>query len=219
MSIYLSGYISMSAPPPHKRVLSGLPGLTRGRPFFRKEEDMIDLLRTRRSIRKYELKPLDGHALDIMKEALLRSPSSRGVNPWTFIFVDDRDLLERLSETKEAGSGFIKGAALAIVVLGDGTKSDVWVEDCSIASIVAHLTAHSLGLGSCWIQIRNRPHSEKQSAEAYVQGLLHVPGHLRVESIISVGHPAEAKPPVPKEQLDYGRIGYNGYGELPGLPE
>ena len=176
---------------------------------------MIDLMRTRRSIRKYESKPLDGNSLDILKEALLRCPSSRGVNPWSFIFVDDRGLLGRLSETKTMGSQFLKGAALGIVVLGDETRSDVWVEDCSIASIVAHLTAHSLGWGSCWIQIRNRPHSEGQSAEAYVQGLLRIPGHLRVESIISVGHPAEARPPVPKEQLDYGRIGYNGYQGLP----
>jgi nitroreductase len=176
---------------------------------------MIDLLRTRRSIRKYELKPLDGHALDILKEALLRCPSSRGVNPWRFIFVDDRGLLGQLSETKKTGSQFLKGAALGIVVLGDETKSDVWVEDCSIASIVAHLAAHSLGLGSCWIQIRMRPHSEERSAEAYVQELLNIPGHVRVESIISVGFPGETKSPVPMEQLDYGRIGYNGYDGLP----
>jgi nitroreductase len=63
------------------------------------------------------------------------------------------------------------------------------VEDCSIAAIVAHLTAHSLGLGSCWIQIRNRAHSIEKTAEKHVQELLGIPSDLRVESIISIGFP------------------------------
>jgi len=172
---------------------------------------MIDMLRTRRSIRKYEKKPLDEWSIDVMKEALLRSPSSRGINPWTFVFVDDQNLVERLSRSKEHGSAFLKGAPLAIVVCGDETKSDVWVEDCSIASIVAHLTAHSLGLGSCWIQIRNREHSPERTAEDYIQELLGLPKHLRVEAIVAVGFPGESKRPVPVEQLDYGRIRHNNY--------
>ena len=172
---------------------------------------MIDMLRTRRSIRKYEKKPLDKGSIDIMKEALLRSPSSRGINPWTFVFVDDPNLVERLSRSKEHGSAFLRGAPLAIVVCGDETKSDVWVEDCSIASIVAHLTAHSLGLGSCWIQIRNRQHSPGRTAEDYIQELLGLPKHLRVEAIVAVGFPGESKSPVPVGQLDYGLIRHNNY--------
>jgi len=172
---------------------------------------MIDMLRTRRSIRKYEKKPLDKGSIDIMKEALLRSPSSRGINPWTFVFVDNPNVVERLSRSKEHGSAFLRGAPLAIVVCGDETKSDVWVEDCSIASIVAHLTAHSLGLGSCWIQIRNRQHSPGRTAEDYIQELLGLPKHLRVEAIVAVGFPGESKSPVPVGQLDYGRIRHNNY--------
>ena len=55
---------------------------------------MIDIFRTRRSIRKYEKKAIDRQSLEILKEAVLRAPSSRGINPWTFIFVDDPDVLE-----------------------------------------------------------------------------------------------------------------------------
>jgi nitroreductase len=172
---------------------------------------MIDILRTRRSIRKYEKKPVDERSVDVMKEALLRCPSSRGINPWTFVFVDDGDLIDKLSRSKEHGSAFLKGAPLAIVVCGDETKSDVWVEDCSIASIVAHLTAHSLGLGSCWIQIRNRNHSGQRPAEDFIQELLGLPKSMRVEAIVAVGFPGESKSPVPAEQLDYGRIKHNHY--------
>jgi nitroreductase len=172
---------------------------------------MIDTLRTRRSIRKYGNKPIGAASLEVLKEALLRSPSSRGFNPWTFIFVDDRDLLTALSKAKEHGSNFIEGAALAIVVCGDETKSDVWIEDCSIASIVAHLTAHSLGLGSCWVQIRGRHHSGEVTAEEYIQKLLAIPAVVKVEAIVSIGYPAENKTPVAGERLDYGKIRSNGY--------
>ena len=85
------------------------------------------------------------------------------------------------------------------------------MEDCSIASIVAHLTAHSLGLGSCWIQIRNRDHAANRSAEEYVQELLGLPKNLKVEAIVAVGYPKESKNPVAADQLDYGRIKHNHY--------
>jgi len=172
---------------------------------------MIDILRTRRSIRKYEKKAIDKESLEILKEALLRCPSSRGINPWMFVFVDDPDLLKLLAQAKEHGSSFLKDAALGIVVCGDKIKSDVWVEDCSIASIVVQLTAQSLGLGSCWIQIRKRPHSQEKTAEEYIREILGIPQHLNVDSIISIGYPAETKKPIPAEQLESAKIRYNKY--------
>lgn len=173
---------------------------------------MIDLLRSRRSIRKYQERKIEEGQLEILKEAILRSPSSRGVNPWTFIFVDDAGLLKGLSRAKEHGSRFVENAALAIVVCGDETKSDVWVEDCAIASVVAHLTAHSLGLGSCWVQIRNRAHSEEQMAGAYIRELLEIPASFRVEAIVAIGHPAESPPRIPSEELDFKKIMTNRFG-------
>ena len=172
---------------------------------------MIDLLRRRRSIRKYEKKAIGKELLDDLKEALLRCPSSRGINPWIFIFVDDARLLDQLAMVKEHGSSFLKNAALGIVVCGDETKSDVWVEDCSIASIVVQLIAQSSGLGSCWIQIRKRVHSPDMTAEEYVQKLLGIPARLKVESIISIGYPAETKKPVPHANLTFEKIHYNQY--------
>jgi nitroreductase len=174
-------------------------------------KSMIEILRARRSIRKYDRRPIDERSLATLKEALLRCPSSRGINPWSFIFVDEADLLAGLSQAKEHGSGFLKNAALAIVVCGDESLSDVWVEDCSIAAIVAHLTAHSLGLGSCWIQIRNRAYSTEKTSEQVVRDLLGIPSNFRVEAIVSIGFPGEAKTPVPAEKLRYEKIKYNRY--------
>ena len=175
---------------------------------------MIDLLRTRRSIRKYEKKAISKELLDVLKEALLRCPSSRGINPWIFVFVDDAGLLNQLAMVKEHGSSFLKNAALGIVVCGDETKSDVWVEDCSIVSIVVQLVAQSSGLGSCWIQIRKRAHSPDKTAEEYVQKILGIPTHLKIESIISIGYPAETKKPIPQANLKFEKIHYNQYTAL-----
>jgi nitroreductase len=147
----------------------------------------------------------------LLVEAMLRAPSSRNINPWEFVIVDDRELLTQLSSAKQHGSDFLKSAALGIVVCADSTKSDVWVEDSSIASIIVHLTAQSIGLGSCWIQIRNREHARDVTSERYIQNLLGLPEHIRVESIISIGHPAEKKMPLPASTLEYDKVRHNRY--------
>ena len=171
----------------------------------------IDLLRRRRSIRKFTDRIPHAAAVDLIKEALLRSPSSRGINPWEFIIVTDRRLLEKLARSKRHGSEFIAGAPLAVVILGDETKSDVWIEDCSIAAINVQILAVDLGLGSCWAQIRNRQHDGALSAEAYVQQLLDIPSHLRVGMIIAIGYPDEIKKPVAFEKLGRGKIRHDRY--------
>ena len=141
----------------------------------------------------------------------MRSPSSRNLNPWEFIFVEDRELLKKLSMAKPLGSSFLRDAALGIVVLGDENKSDAWIEDACIASTIIHLTTHSLNLGSCWIQIRMREHNSQQSAEAYIRELMGIPSHMRVESIIAVGHPAQKKTGHPADKLDFSKIRTNRY--------
>jgi nitroreductase len=172
---------------------------------------MIELLRNRRSIRKYTDKGIEPEKIELLKEAVLRSPSSRNFDPWEFIFVDDRGLLKQLSQCKPHGAKFLEHAALGIVVCADGQKSDVWIEDCSIASILVQMTAQSVGLGSCWIQIRKRAYDETMTSEEYIKNLLNLPELMKVESIISIGYPAEKREPVPKEELKYEKIRLNGY--------
>ena len=174
---------------------------------------MIDLVRKRRSIRSYTEETVGRQTLELLVETLLRAPSSRNINPWEFVVVDDKRLLERLSAAKRLGSSFLKGSPLAIVVCADSTKSDVWIEDCSIASILLQMTAESLGLGSCWIQIRQREHDVATSSEGYIQELLGLPAHLKVESIVSIGHPGEKRPPLGAEALQFEKVKYNRYLE------
>ena len=172
---------------------------------------MIELLRNRRSIRKYTDKNIEPERIELLKEAVLRAPSSRNFDPWEFVFVDDPELLKQLALCKPHGAKFLEHAALGIVVCADGQKSDVWIEDCSIASILVQMVAQSIDLGSCWIQVRNRTYDENTTSEDYIKGLLNLPGHMKVESIISLGYPAERREPVPKENLKFEKIRLNGY--------
>jgi nitroreductase len=171
--------------------------------------DMIELLRKRRSIRTFTKEKVAPETVELLVEAALRAPSSRGIDPWEFVVVDDRELLERLARSKEHGSAFLKDAPLAIVVCADGTKSDVWIEDCAIASIIVQMAALSLGLGSCWVQIRERRHDGASSAEDYVRKLLGLPDRVKVESIIGIGHPGETRSPVPAGDLHYDKVKRN----------
>jgi len=172
----------------------------------------ISLLRKRRSIRRYSQAQIETEMVDTIVEAALRAPSSRGSAPWEFIVVTDRTLLKRLAESKEHGSAFLENAACGIVVCADPKKSDVWIEDASIASVSLHLAAASLGLGSCWIQIRERRHSAAKSAESHVAEVLGIPETLRVHAIVAVGHPDEEKAGHPKESLDFKKVHLNAYG-------
>ncbi len=174
----------------------------------------MSLIQKRRSIRKFLPKPVEDEKIDLLIEAALRSPSSRGYNPWEFVVVTERDLLEKLSNAKIHGSQFLKNAPLGIVVCADPDKCDVWVEDCSLASTFIFLAAESIGLRSCWIQIRERMHNESLSSEAYVMDILSVTPKLKVESIIALGYPDETKSFHKKEDLQYEKVYNNQYGRL-----
>jgi nitroreductase len=172
---------------------------------------LLSLLRKRRSIRRFEPRPVERKKIDSLVEALLRSPSSRSLNPWEFIVVTDPVLLAKLGRCKEHGAAFVKGAALAVVVCADADRCDVWVEDCSIAATLLQLLAAELGLGSCWVQIRLRRQGGTRTAEEYVRELLRIPENLRVASMVALGYPDETKSSHPEASLRYDKVHFNAF--------
>ena len=173
----------------------------------------LSLIQKRRSIRKFNPQPVEPDKLEKLVQAALRAPSSMGSNPWEFVVVTDRAVLDKLSKSKPHGATFLQNAPLGIVVCANPEKSGVWVEDASIAAIFIQLAAESLGLGSCWIQLRERMHDEKKTSEAYVSEVLQIPGGMKVECIVAIGYPDESKPPHGKEDLEVHKIHMNLYGK------
>jgi nitroreductase len=98
-----------------------------------------------------------------------------------------------------------------VVVFADPTKSDVWIEDASIATLIVHLAATDLGLGSCWIQIRRRPHDESRGASRYITEVLGIPSSMEIEAMVAVGYPAEEKEPHPATSLERHKVGFERY--------
>ncbi len=173
----------------------------------------LELLRKRRSVRKFEAREVEREKVEVLVEAMLRSPSSRSLNPWEFVVVDDPTTLEALSRAKPHGASFIAQAPLAIAVCADPEKCDVWIEDCSIAALLIHLAAADIGLGSCWVQLRLRPHEGGGSASEYAAGLLGLKEGLEIMAVIAVGYPAEQKEGHRRDALLWERVGHNRYGK------
>lgn len=156
-------------------------------------ENLHELLVNRRSIRRYTSEPVEPEAVRLILEAALMAPTSKSSRPWQFIVVEDKEMLQRLSECKPAGAAPIAKAAFAVVVAADPQLSDPWIEDASIAAAYMQLQAADLGLGSCWIQVRGRYAHDGTPSEEYVQELLGMPETLPVVCVMTFGHKDEER--------------------------
>ena len=175
-------------------------------------ENFSDLIKSRRSMRKFTTEELTQEEVVTLLKAALMSPTSKRTNCWQFIVVDDKETLEKLSYCKEASASFIKDAALAIVVTAAPMVSDVWIEDASIASIMIQLQAEDLGLGSCWVQLRERFTASGVPSNEYVHEVLDLPLQLQALSIIAIGHKGMERKPFDESHLQWEKIHINKYG-------
>lgn len=109
--------------------------------------------------------------------------------------IEDPDTIAALSEMRESGSGFMKGAAAAIVIMGDEAKADLWVDNCAISATFVQLAATAMDLGSCWVHVNGRPRRKDDpsagDAETYVRQLLGIRDGMRVLCVIALGYPEE----------------------------
>jgi len=175
-------------------------------------EQFSDLIKNRRSMRKFTGEELTQDQVVTLLKAALMSPSSKRSNPWQFIVVDDKETLQQLSICKEMGASFLKDAALAIVVMADPLASDVWIEDAAIASLMIQLQAEDMGLGSCWIQVRERFTAAGIPSGDFVHNVLDIPLQLQVLSIVAVGHKGMERKPFNEEHLQWEKVHLGKYG-------
>lgn len=174
-------------------------------------ESALELFKNRRSIRKYEDKPVEQDKLDCILKAALMAPSSKRCTPWHFIAVTDKEKLAKMASSRTMGSSFVANAPLAILVLAEESKSDVWVEDASIAATQIIVEANDLGLGCCWVQVRNRMKDEQTSTEEYLRSFLKFPNNLKAECMIAIGYKGEEKKPFDDEHILKDRVHINEF--------
>ena len=145
--------------------------------------ELLEVMQKRRSVRTYTGESVAEKDITSILQAGLLSASGKAIRPWEFIVVRNKETLRNMSQCRVAGSKMLEAADCAVVVLGDEEKSDVWVEDCSVAMANMHLMADSLGVGSCWIQGRLREAPGGRTTEAYLRELLEFPENYRLEAI------------------------------------
>lgn len=119
--------------------------------------EFTKLLQTRRSVRKFATRPVAREVVERLLDATLSAPSSRNSRSTRFVVVAQPALLVRMAEMRDYGSAFMGGAPLAIVVLGDTSKTDLWQVNAAISATVLQLACVNEGLATCWVHIDGRP--------------------------------------------------------------
>lgn len=169
-------------------------------------ENFHELMRHRRSIRKYTGEQIDPDHVRLILEAGLMAPAGKRKNPWHFFVTDDAAKLEQLSKVRAMGTAQIANCAMAIAVCANPADSDTWIEDLSIASIQMQLQCADLGLGSVWCQMRMRENEEGVPAPYSVRQILGIPAEYEVLNILAIGHIGEERKPYDTEKLQWEKV-------------
>lgn len=160
-----------------------------------KENDMNteEAIFTRRSIRKYQDRPVEEEKIEKLLRAAMAAPSAMNQQPWEFYVVKNKEKIRELGDATPH-SRCVSGAPLAIVVCQKtGPKpSPAFADvDCAIATENMLLMATELGLGTVWIGT-----CPVESRVEKVGEILSLPEGLKAFALIGVGYPAEEKGPV-----------------------
>lgn len=157
--------------------------------------EFFEVIAKRHSVRKFEDRPVEREVIDAVLNAAQTAPSSKNCRSTAFMVIEDRDTIAAISEMRDFGSAFVRNAPAVVVVMGDETKTDLWVDNCAISATFVQLAATALDLGSCWVHVNGRPRSREDAslgdAETYLKNLLGVKDGMRILCVIALGYPLE----------------------------
>lgn len=171
------------------------------------EQAVLDNIATRTSIRDYEARPVEKEKIEKMLRAAMAAPTAMNKQPWHFVVVDQRNVLDALAGANPYAK-MLKKAPLAIVVCGntdkmiEGGGRDFWIQDASAATENLLLAAHAMGLGAVWTGAY--PSEERCIS---ISKVLSLSDNLIPLNMIVVGYPAEH--PQPKQKFKEENISYN----------
>jgi nitroreductase len=152
--------------------------------------DALEAIRRRRSVREYSGESIPRQDLEAIVDAGRLAASGSNRQPWDFVVITDRDMIEQL---KVASLWMEKAGAIIAVVMDPASRW--WLEDGSAAVENMLIAATALGYGSCWLQGYTMPLEEEFKA------LLEIPRELRLLTLVPIGVPVQW-PTKEKKTLD-----------------
>lgn len=171
---------------------------------------MLEVIRLRRSVRKYLKKDVEDERLNEILKAAMFAPTARGLRPWEFVVVKNDETKQQLSKATPFAA-FAKDAPLVIVICCDTNKGKRFKEDCSIAAENIYLEATNQGLGTCFIQVAEGTHADVGEPEDFVKKVLNIPEHFRVQCLMPIGYPEKQPEPHKDDELDRSKIHYEKF--------
>jgi nitroreductase len=170
------------------------------------EQKVLETIISRRSIRSYTEQPLNEAIYEDLLRAAMAAPSAHNQQPWEFVVIDDRKLLDAIPEFHPY-SKMLSGAPAAILVCArskDLKSDEFWPQDCAAATQNILLAAAALGVGSVWLGVY-----PKEPLMKGLRELLELPEDIVPFSLISLGYPAKSKDP--SNRYDPARVHKNGW--------
>ena len=119
--------------------------------------ELKKILSSRRSTRKFSDREVEKAKLQNIVDMALSAPSSRNTRSTRLWVVTDKGQLQTISEMRDYGAAFVKNAPVAILVMGDKEKSDLWLDNCAITATILQMAVVDEGLASCWVHVNDRP--------------------------------------------------------------
>lgn len=159
----------------------------------------LDMLERRRSVRRFGDKEIAKEDIAKILKAALSAPSSKNTRSSSFMVVETREYIEKISQMRDMGSNFIKYAPMVIIVMGDAAVTDLWEVNATISATYLQLATESIGMGSCWVQVEGRPRSSTNpaegTAEEFLKSFLPIPHGRRILCAIALGYPEKESEP------------------------
>lgn len=170
----------------------------------------VEMIMTRTSVRSYDsTRIVSAEQVDTLMRAAMAAPTAMNKQPWQFVVIDDRAVLDTIS-ARFPNISMAAGASIAVAVCGDmslaieGDGRPYWIQDCSAATENLLLAAHAMGLGAVWCGIYPIEERVKE-----MSALLELPENVVPLALVPVGYPSGS--PQPKDKFKPERVHQNRF--------
>ncbi len=149
--------------------------------------DVLELLKSRRSIRKYTSQPVEEEKLLKCLEAARWAPSASNKQPWEFLVIKNETTRKKLAEIHPYAKFVAESPVVFIPLTNPEIHSKYHMSDTGLAIMHFMIEASSLGLGTCWAGVIGN------SFESEMKKLLNIPNHLNILALVALGYPDQER--------------------------